>query len=399
LIRINGREMNLDGLRVKVERRRARGPLGEKEWPARSLKKELQRMPELDPRSYFGIQYRLLRALALHGARLEPPLLPAGGFLARLPGLGRLGMLAAKVRRRMVTAPNEGYVGQQEQFNSHLIAGLEAASRIYHELQWEGEGRMAPPPTRTDALEDLDEAAVEGLMEATRGCLALIGLPGVSCMERLLEKGRLEAGIDTDDRLVAEYQAAFLPARWERPEDLPDSLRLEGLGALVLMAADRLTCEELEGLLAGVTASGKEASGAGGAPLLVRVSREGWTCPPGFVRVPDQRGRPRWTAEFLSWMMERHGFKVEPRQMGNAFFLVGEPAEVGVAPSAGGSAGEEAAGGAREAGSMPESPRVSAGEEAEEAPEEVAGERGADGGGIGPGGGAEAPGPEGGGKG
>ncbi len=318
MIRINGREINLDSLRVKVERRRARGMLRGEEWPARSLKEELLRLPELEPRSYFGVQYRLQRTLALHGARLEPPLRPAGGFLARLPGMSRLGMLAAKVRRRAVTAPNEGYVGQQEQFNSRIIAALEAVSRIYHEMLWEEEGRLSRSSSRSGRLEPLDEAAVEGLMGVVPGRMAFIGLPGTACMERLLERGRLEMGIDPDDRAVAEYQAAFLPARWQRPEELLESGWPEGAGGLVLNTADLLTWRELDGLLARAASSGRK-----GACLLVRVSKEGWACPPGFVRVPAHREEPRWTAEFLSRVMERHGLKAEPRQMGNAFFLMG----------------------------------------------------------------------------
>ena len=320
MITVNGREMNLDGLLVKVERRRARGMLRDEELLAEgSLRSGLQLMPDLEARSYFGIQYRLQKGLALHGARLEPSLDLGRGAPAGIRFLGRLLAPWRKVKRKVITAPNEGYVKQQEQFNTFAVACLEATARIYHDLQWEGRGAREAAPDLRLRLEPLDEQAVAGLLQGTRGRLAFVGLPGAACLEKLLEKGRLEVGIALDDQTAARYQAAFLPVRRQEPAEFVRSREAEDIGALVVDSPDELSSDDLERLLRGAA----EGLG-GGAALLLRVSREGWTCPGGYARVAVPGGAARWTAEFLAWMMERHGFAVTPCQLGNACFLRGE---------------------------------------------------------------------------
>ncbi len=333
MIRINGREINLDNLRVKVERRRARGLLfGDEAAP-----EGLERLPDLSVRSYFGIQYRLHDSLARHGARLEPAL----DYGRRERGENRFVSRALrpwrKVKRKLISAPNEGYVKQQELFNTYAVKTLDAAARLYHAMRWEGQGPdRDEAPVAREAPELLGAEALDGLLSGTAGKVAFLGLPGPACLERALERGRLLTGVDPDDRRVAHYQSLFLPVFWQRPLNLPRFRDFSGCGAVVVTDPDALSAQGLDAVLAEARARLRP-----GAEVLLRVSQDGWLSPGGFARAASRRGEVRWTAEYLSWMLERHGYRVKPEQWGEALFLRGtdEAAEEAAEVPGGGTEG------------------------------------------------------------
>ncbi len=261
MIKINGREINLDSLRVKVERRRARGLLWDEDEAAPG---GLEQLPDLDVRSYFGIQYRLHDSLAKHGAKLEPSL----DYGRRERGESRYVSRALrpwrKVKRKLITAPNEGYLQQQELFNTYAVKSLDAAARLYHAMKWEGQGMdRDEAPAAQETPELLGPDALDGLLSGTGGKLAFVGLPGPTCLERVLERGRLLVGVDPDDRKVAYYQSLFLPAFWQHPLTLPRGQDFSGCGALVVTDPDTISAQGLDSILG--EARARLSRGGGGA--------------------------------------------------------------------------------------------------------------------------------------
>ncbi len=318
MIRINGREINLDNLRVKVERRRVRGLLREEEEQAIE-QAGLERSSSLDAQTYFGVQYRMEKEFDRYGAHLEPPLDYGKGASGGGKPWSKPMRLWRKIRRKAITGPGEGYLYQQEFFNNFTVKGLQAAARLFQSFEWEGgPGPGMEAPAVQASAEIKGEEAVSGLLAATHGRLAFIGLPGTAAFERILEQGRLLAGIDLDDEVVAAYQAQFLPARWQHPLDFVRGQDFSGCGAVVVNCADRLSTDDLDQLVARTSERLPRQ-----AEILLRVSRDGWLSPRGLVRAVSSREVSRWTAEYLSWLLERHGYSVQPVEWGGACFLRG----------------------------------------------------------------------------
>ena len=319
MIKINGRDINLDAFRVKVERRRARGLLYEGEEAAVD-QAGLDRGSSVEAQTYFGLEYRMHRSLAMHGARLEPPL-DYGKGDGMSGFFGKLGRLRRKIRRKSITGPSEGYLQQQEQFNTYTVKCLDASARLFHAMRQEtgfagGEATGVTVDVRRP--EDWSEEAVAGVLEALGGKLVFIGLPGATAYEKLLERGRLLAGVDSDDQTVAQYQALFLPARWQHPLDLLRTRDLGECGAVIVNQPETFAYDTLDQIVG-------EAAAATGprAEVLLRVSRDGWLSPGGFVRAASSLDEPKWTAEFLAWLLERHGYEVAPLECSGVRFLRG----------------------------------------------------------------------------
>lgn len=324
MIRINGREINLDNLRVKVERRRVRGLLREEEEQAIE-QAGLEGSSSLDAQTYFGVQYRMEKEFERYGAHLEPPLDYGKGGAGGGKPWPKPVRLWRKIRRKAITGPGEGYIYQQQLFNIFTVKGLQATARLFQSFERGGEQGpgMGSPAVQVSA-EMNGEEAVSGLLAGTRGGLAFIGLPGTAAFERILEQGRLLAGIDLEDEVVASYQAQFLPARWQHPLDFLRSQDFSGCGAVVVNCTDRMSFDDLDqlmGELAGRLLKETE--------VLLRVSRDGWLSPRGLVRAASSREVSRWTAEYLSWLLERHGYAVRPVEWGGACFLLGSREVVG----------------------------------------------------------------------
>jgi hypothetical protein len=323
LIKINGREINLDNLRVKVERRRVRGLLREEE-EQRIEQAGLERSSSLDAQTYFGVQYRMEKEFDRYGAHLEPPLDYGKGSAGSGRPWSKPLRLWRKIRRKAITGPGEGYLYQQELFNNFAVKGLQAATRLFQSFERDGEqGPGMEAPAVRDSAELRGEEAVSGLLAGTHGRLAFIGLPGTAALERILEQGRLLVGIDLDDEVVAAYQAQFLPARWQHPLDFVRGQDFSGCGAVVVNCTDRLSVDDLDQLVAAVA-----ERLPGEAEVLLRVSRDGWLSPRGLVRAASSRDVSRWTAEYLAWLLERHGYSVRPVEWGGACFLQGASGEV-----------------------------------------------------------------------
>ncbi|MDI6874287.1 hypothetical protein [Candidatus Solincola sp.] len=314
-IYVNGRELDKHGLVGKSEARRRAGlyPEGLLRLLGRSARDELA-----DSRCAMVEEVQELnRALYESGANLEPP-----PDLAREgERKGRLESFLRRLQTRFIRAVCEGYVQQQQLFNSYLSKGLILCFlQVYgreEEVPLKGEEQLGHYAL---SFEPWDRNTLEEVAEACNGSYCLVlGIPSVELLEVLRERASLVLALDTSEETVARAQGLMLPA-WCGTR-FADLLELADRGAEVclLTRPELLPARELEkvlGWLAGRLPEGGRVLVARNLPPGVGVvEREGWT-------------RPH-TAAVLAAMLKRHHFEVRELRLGSRDFLEGLKPEGG----------------------------------------------------------------------
>ena len=308
-IYVNGRELDEHGLAGKSEARRRAGlyPEGFLRLLGRSARDELS-----DSHCAMVEEVKELnRALYESGANLEPP-----PDLAREgERKGRLESFLRRLQTRFIRAVCEGYVQQQQFFNSYFSKGLILCFlQVYgreEETPLEGDERLDSraflnPPWGRDTEEEVAEAC------AGVDCLVL-GIPSVDFLETLRERANLVLALDASEEAVARAQARMLPA-WCGTR-FSHLLELSGRGAEVCLVArpESLGARELEEVLGWAAAhlpnKGRVLVAHGPSKAYGVVEREG-------------AARPHPPA-FLAALLRRHGFEVGELRLGSVDFLEG----------------------------------------------------------------------------
>jgi hypothetical protein len=313
MIEVNGKELDEHGLRAKAEARRRAGL-----YDARMLALlERDIVEEIEEHVFSMIQvvYDLQRALEDAGARLEPPADLSSGETDE--SRGRLGPFMRRLQTRSIRAVNEGYVQQQEKFNTFFTKSVDLS---YRQLCGAMGGiDLGEAAERRDLWESSrpqwESETSREVAAVGEGRAVVVGIPGAASLEPLQEEKRLLLAVDTCDDVVAEAQARFIPAWFHpRPVEILAYLKAEGLGLVVIAFPECLAGGELEDITAW---AGYHMRGSG--TVLAALNR-GWSeslhGDPGFVRY--------WPHRFLEALMRRHGFEVEEWTAGGRIFLKGE---------------------------------------------------------------------------
>ncbi len=311
MIEVNGKELDEHGLRARAEARRRAGLYDRRTLAL--LERDI--VEEVEERVFSMIQvvFDLQRALEDRGARLEPP----ADLMAGERGKGRAVSFARRLQTRFIRAVNEGYVQQQEKFNTFFTKAVDVS---YRQLCGAGGGlEMEGAAERRDAW--ISRRPVwsvetwEKVLELGGGSAVVIGIPGCGFLEAMRDAGRLLLALDTDDLAVAEAQARFLPAWFHpRPLEALEHLDAAGAGMLVMAFPECLSGDELDAVLAWAGSR----LGEGGTALLAlnRGWSKGMNGESGLVRY--------WPRRFLAAAMERRGFACEDWSAGDRAFLKGE---------------------------------------------------------------------------
>ncbi|MGQ9475729.1 MAG: hypothetical protein ACUVS1_06160 [Actinomycetota bacterium] len=311
-IYVNGRELEEHGLLGMSEARRRAGLYtdGLLRILGRSARDELA-----DSRcAIVGEVQELNRALYESGANLEPP----ADLSREGERKGRVESFLRRLQTRFIRAVCEGYVQQQQLFNSYLSRGLTLCFlQVYgrvEEVPLEGEAGLDP---RSFFWSEWDRATLEGLVEACAGASCLVlGIPGVDFLERLQEKAHLVMALDSREEEVVKAQGRMLPA-WHgtRFQELIDLVGREP-EVLLLAVPEILPALELKGLVEWAAA----VLPPGGRILVASDNRF-------HGGIMDREGslRPHSPA-FLAAIMERHGFRLNILRLGERAFLEGRKA-------------------------------------------------------------------------
>ncbi len=297
MIRLNGREINLESYRVKVERRRLRGIFAQ---VAEEVGAGIERpIREVGMGGFAELSNSLREAMALHGVRLEPP----DGY--RSEGMG--GVRLGKMRKKLISGVCGGYLQKQESFNGMVSRGLDAASRASQHIFMErGSIEHASWFFSRSRREAIYEGVMLRILEATRGNLVFIGLPGIGAYEKVLEKGRLLEGMDWNENEVFRYQSSYLPASLVRLADLAFLRKLDDCQVLMVCHLEELGCEHLCGIL-----KMAERRLPPQSELWLCLGEEEAEVKKECVRFPGDGDVNIWNEAFLAWLMEERGFQVE----------------------------------------------------------------------------------------
>ena len=313
MIQVNGRDFDEHGLRAKAEARKRAGLYDSRMLGL--LERDIRQEVEEHVFSMIQVVYDLQRSLEDAGARLEPP----GDLSTGDPEerKGRVRSILRRLQTRFIRAVNEGYVQQQEKYNTFFTKAVDLSYRqLCSVLGGIDLSELAEKRDRwISSRPQWEEEAAEAVCEQGRARAVVVGIPGVSLLERLQKGGRLTLALDTSDQAVADAQSRFLPAWFNsQPLQVLETMAAEDLGLLLVAFPECLTGEELEGILAWAGSRIIE----GGAVLLAlnRAWTEQLSCNEGFVRF--------WPQRFLAGLMERHGFKPQEWRTGDMIFLKGE---------------------------------------------------------------------------
>ena len=360
MIRVNGKELDVHGLRARVKLRREHGLYTDEllEKLERDLLETMRASAdegfaalhglrraldeedeERDRRREEGGRWQRLKAAArreqeeaaAEGEAAAPPrgeeeAPPAPGEEAprgdeaeekageKRPPLRR--MLAHAVTMRVVQGVGEGYFQQLKQFNIFAARELE----ILHRLLRSGSRGPYPGRERRDgvwlgARPAWSTGAAEYAAGLGEAGAVVVGIPGLALLEALWEAGRLALAVDDHARAVAEAQSRLLPARHHpRPWELLAGMPLAGADLLAVPFPACMEGRQLEGLLGW---AGRHLP-AGGRVLLGRGGVEARRFP-----YEDGFARP-WPAAYMRGLLEREGFGVEEREEGGIPLLLGE---------------------------------------------------------------------------
>jgi hypothetical protein len=311
VIEVNGKTLDEHGLHAKAEARKRAGL-----YDARMLKlldRDIVEEVEEHVFSMIQVVYDLQRVLEDSGCHLEPP----ADLAASGEKKGGLRSFTRRLQTRMIRAVNEGYVQQQEKFNTFFTRSVDLSYRQLCGVL--GGLDLDEAATRRELWLSMrpqwDSDTVAEVAGQGEGETLVIGVPGYAVLETLQEAKRLLLALDNSDLPVAEAQARFLPAWFSpQPARLLADLDPAGLGLVLVAFPECLSAEELEDLFAWLG----ERMRAGGIALVAlnRGSSDIFSADAGFVRY--------WPHRFLEELMRGRGFEVSRWQAGEQLFLRGE---------------------------------------------------------------------------
>jgi hypothetical protein len=312
LIWVNDRELDEHGLRARMD---ARGRCG-LYYPSMLSLLDRSIADELAEHGYSmtHVVYDLQRSLEDSGWRLEPlPDLSTGEPDEKK---GRLKSFMRRMQTRFIRAVNEGYVQQQEKFNTCFTRGVDLSHRLlYGETPGayrEGiEGRdlyLSPRPC-------WGEETVEAVCGEGTGSVVVVGIPGIPLLEELQKRGRLILAVETCDRAVAEGQSHYIPAfYYHRPVEFIKDYAPREMGLLVLSFPEGLEGREVYALM---DWAGRNL--AAGGLLLAALNRE------GAEGLPPHGGLVRyWPRRFLTKAIRSASMEASEWRYGGRLFLKGE---------------------------------------------------------------------------
>lgn len=320
MIEVNGKELDEHGLRAKAEARKRAGLYDDRMLAL--LERDIVEEVEEHVFSMIQVVYDLQRVLEDAGAHLEPPADLSSdkqGLSTDEPGekRGRPKSFLRRLQTRFIRAVNEGYVQQQEKFNTFFTKSVDLS---YRQLCGAGGGiDLGEVAEKRDLWvsrrPEWEEETVAAVCAQGKGQAVVVGVPGTGLLETLQEAKRLLLATDTNDAAVAEAQARFLPAWFHpRPQEVLAYIEARDLDLVVAAFPECLTGGELEEVCAW---AGDRM--AGGGVFLVALNR-GWSeelsGDPGFVRY--------WPRRFLEALLREKGFRVEEWAAGGRGFLKGE---------------------------------------------------------------------------
>ena len=310
MIEVNGKELDEHGLRAKAEARKRAGLYDPR--MIELLERDIVEEVEEHVFSMIQVVYDLQRALEDEGCRLEPP-----PDLSTGEKKGRLRSFVRRMQTRLIRAVNEGYVQQQEKFNTFFTKAVDLS---YRQLC----GAMGGLDLGESAARrelwlsrrpEWDEETVSLVAAQGNGRALIVGIPGYRLLETLQDAKRLLLAVDNCDVSVAEAQSRFLAA-WFHPQpvELLEDVNGQGLGLGVIAFPECLTGEELEALFEWL---GSHVEPGGIALVaLNRGSSEPISSDAGFVRY--------WPRRFIKELMRRQGFKAHEWKAGEKVFVRGE---------------------------------------------------------------------------
>ncbi len=312
MIWVNDRELDEHGLRARLE---ARGRSG-LYYPSMLSLLDRGIADELAEHGYSmtHVVYDLQRSLEDSGWRLEPPPDLSTGE----PGekMGRSKSFMHRIQTRFIRAVNEGYVQQQEKFNTCFTRGVDLSHRLlYGETPGafrEGiEGRdpyLSPRPR-------WEEETVEAICGEGFGKAVVVGIPGIQLLEELQKRGRLILAVETCDRAVAEGQSHYIPAFYHhRPVEFLEGYAPLEMGLVILSFPEGLEGREL---CAVMDWAGRNL--AAGGVVLAALNRG------GTDGLPPQGGLVRyWPRRFITHAIRRAGMEASEWRYGGRLFLKGE---------------------------------------------------------------------------
>jgi hypothetical protein len=311
-ILVNGREYDEHGLHARAEARKRSGLHDAR--LLRLLEREIVEEIEEHASSMIRVVYDLEKALDDYGRRLEPP----PDLSREGEEKGRLESFLRRLQTRFIRAVCEGYVQQQEKFNTYAVRGVDLS---YREISGSSEG-MEPPGAAGRRQRWLssrpawdEETVREVISLAGEGMVVVVGIPGLGLLEALAEERRLVAAVDNCDRAVAEAQSRILPAHHHHLPVRMLSLLHTGEPAMVVISfPECLTGVELQE----AAAWSREHLAPRG--LLLLALNRGWSevlaGDDGFVRY--------WPSRFLLSLVEEAGMEASVAEVGKRMFIKGE---------------------------------------------------------------------------
>jgi hypothetical protein len=313
VIEVNGKELDEHGLHAKAEARKRAG-LYEPHM-LQLLERDIVEEVEEHVSSMIQVVYDLQRALEDSGCRLEP----AADLSSGEPGekKRRARSFMRRLQTRMIRAVNEGYVQQQEKFNTFFTRTVDLSYRqLCGAMGGLDLGEAAAKRELWLSMRpQWDEATIEAVSGQGNGRALVVGIPGCGLLEALQDAKKLLLAVDNSDVPVAEAQSRFLPA-WFHPQPvrLLSDIEADKLGLTVVAFPECLNGEELGDLFAWLD----QKMQVGGVALVAlnRDSSEIFSGDAGFVRY--------WPLRFLEELMNRRGFKAGQWQAGEQLFLKGE---------------------------------------------------------------------------
>lgn len=308
-VTVNGKEMDLHGLAARAEARIKAGSYTDSflSLLGRDIREELHKGP-----SVVEAIYDLDRVLQEKGIQLEPP-----ADLAREgEKLGRWKSLYRRAKTRFIRAVNEGYVQQQERFNSFLVRGIDLA---YLQLCDRVEGLKVDDLSRRreyvlSPVPEWDDATVEAFVSQVDGKVLVVTAPGLGLLRALKEKDLLALALDVDDSLVAKAQGEFLPAWYStRPLHLLGLVENE-VSAVLVAEPGLLTASELLELV---------DWSAGRLPTQGKVFLALNSHSASRLAGEDACFRT-WPPAVFKAVLERYGFSCKSLELASQRFMVGE---------------------------------------------------------------------------
>jgi hypothetical protein len=313
VIEVNGRSFDEHGLSARAEARKRAGLHDPRVLEL--LGGEIVGELEEHAFSMIRVVYDLHWTLEDIGCHLEPP---ADLSTPQDPGKkSRLGSFLRRAQTRFIRAVNEGYVQQQEKFNTCFTRGTGLSYELLS-LDSPNDFIMGGGEMRDITLSQRpcwDEETVDAVSAQGTGGAIVMGIPGVPLLEELRDRERLLLAVETGDGAAAEAQARFLPAFYHpRPLEFLRLFVPREAGLLIVSFPEGLEGREVCDLMSWAGQNLRDDGVVLSA--LNRGVPAGLSPDSGLVRF--------WPHRFLAEAMRGAGMRVSDWRAGERLFLKGE---------------------------------------------------------------------------